>query len=284
MDTALRDKVVLVTGGAGGIGSAVVRAFAEEGARVAIHYRSNAERAARLAQEVDGLAVYADLTVEADVDALVPTVVERLGRLDVLIANAGQWPSDDVPVWEMSLERWRRTMSVNLDGTFLSCRAFLRHVATVGEGNIVLVGSTAGLIGEAGHADYAASKAALIVGLAKSLKNEITKIAPLGRVNVVCPGWTATDMTRDILADPDFVPTITRTMAMQKIARAEDVARVVVTLASDRISGHVTGEVVTVAGGMEGRVLHELDRRQEAGNDPAPSNVIQATELARREP
>ena len=88
----------------------------------------------------------------------------------------------------MSLERWRPTTAVNLDGTFLSCRAFLRHVAQTGEGNIVMIGSTAGLIGEAGHADYAASKSALITGLAKSLKNEITRIAPNGRVNVVCPG------------------------------------------------------------------------------------------------
>jgi 3-oxoacyl-[acyl-carrier protein] reductase len=259
METGLNGKGVLVTGGAGGIGSAVVRAFAEEGAKVAIHYRTNGERAAQLAEETGGVALAADLTVESEVDLLVPDAVAGLGRLDVLVANAGYWPADDVPLWDMPLERWRQTTAVNLDGTFLSCRAFLRHVARTGEGNIVLIGSTAGLIGEAGHADYAASKSALITGLAKSLKNEITSIAPNGRVNVVCPGWTATDMTRDVIDDPNFVPTITRTMAMQKIGRAEDVARVVVSLASDRISGHVTGEVITVAGGMEGRVLHELE-------------------------
>ena len=259
METGLSGKGVLVTGGAGGIGSAVVRAFADEGAKVAIHYRTNAERAAQLAEETGGTALAADLTVEAEVDRLVPDAVAALGRLDVLVANAGYWPADDEPLWDMSLERWRRTTAVNLDGTFLTCRAFLRHVDRAGEGNIVMIGSTAGLIGEAGHADYAASKSALITGLAKSLKNEITRIAPNGRVNVVCPGWTATDMTRDVIDDPNFVPTITRTMAMQKIGRAEDVARVVVSLASDRISGHVTGEVITVAGGMEGRVLHELE-------------------------
>ena len=259
MDTDLADKGVLVTGGAGGIGTAIVRAFADEGARVAIHYRTNEERARALAQEIDGVAVHADLTVEEQVDRLIPAACDELGRLDVLVANAGHWPPADVPLWQMSLERWRATMSINLDGTFLSIRAFLRHVAETGSGNVVIIGSTAGLIGEAGHADYAASKAALIVGLAKSVKNEITRVAPNGRINVVCPGWTATDMTRDVLADPDFVPRITRTMAMQKIGRAEDVARAVVTLASDRISGHVTGEVITVAGGMEGRVVHEID-------------------------
>lgn len=258
METGLRGKGVLVTGGAGGIGSAVVRAFAEEGAKVAVHYRTNEERAKTLADTTGGIAVHADLTVEDDVDQLVPASVAGLGRLDVLVANAGVWPSEDVPLWEMTLDRWRSTTAVNLDGTFLSCRGFLRHVAQTGEGNIVLIGSTAGLIGEADHADYAAAKSALIVGLAKSLKNEITRIAPRGRVNVVCPGWTETEMTRDVLDDPVFVPRITRTMAMQKIGTADDVARVVVALASDRISGHVTGEVVTVAGGMEGRVLHEL--------------------------
>jgi 3-oxoacyl-[acyl-carrier protein] reductase len=261
METGLQGKGVLVTGGAGGIGSAVVRAFAEEGAKVAIHYRTNGERASALAEETGGVALAADLTIEEEADRLVPAAVAALGRLDVLVANAGQWPSEDLPLWEMPLERWRATIAVNLDGTFLSCRSFLRHVASTGEGNIVMIGSTAGLIGEAGHSDYASAKSGLIVGLAKSLKNEITRIAPNGRVNVVCPGWTATEMTRDVLDDPDFVPTITRTMAMRKIGRAEDVARVVVSLASDRVSGHVTGEVVTVAGGMEGRVLHELDER-----------------------
>lgn len=259
METGLTGKGVLITGGAGGIGTALVRAFAEEGARVAVHYRTSAERARSVASEVKGIALQADLTDEAQVDALVPAAVAGLGRLDVLVANAGQWPSDDVPLWDMSLERWRATMSINLDGTFLSCRAFLRHVSTTGEGNIVMIGSTAGLMGEAGHADYAASKSALIVGLARTLKNEVTRIAPQGRINVVCPGWTETEMTRDVLEDPNFIPRITRTMAMQKIGRAEDVARIVVGLASDRVSGHVTGEVVTVAGGMEGRVLHELD-------------------------
>lgn len=259
MHTGLTGKGVLVTGGAGGIGSAIVRAFAGEGARTAIHYRTNEARAISLAEETGGVALRADLTNEAEADALVPAAAEALGRLDVLVANAGRWPAEDVPLWQMSLDRWRATMAINLDGTFLSCRAFLRHLARTGEGNVVLIGSTAGMIGEAGHADYAASKSALIAGLTKTLKNEITAIAPRGRANVVCPGWTATDMTRETLDDPNFVPRITRTMAMQKIATAQEVARIVVVLASDEISGHVTGEVVTVAGGMEGRVLHELE-------------------------
>jgi 3-oxoacyl-[acyl-carrier protein] reductase len=257
MDTGLEGQGVLVTGGAGGIGSAIVRAFAREGAKTAIHYLTSKDRAEALASEVGGIALQADLTVETDVDDLVPIAVEKLGRLDVLVANAGNWPEEDVPVWDMTLDRWRATLAINLDGVFLSCRAFLRHVATTGSGNIVIIGSTAGIFGEAGHADYAASKSAVVSGLTRSLKNEIMRVAPAGRVNAVCPGWTQTDMTRDILADESVIPRVTRTMALKKLATAEDVASAVVALASDRVSGHITGEVITVAGGMEGRVIDD---------------------------
>ena len=255
METGLRDKAVLVTGGAGGIGSATVRSFAAEGARVCIHYRSSKERAETLAEETGGIALQADLTIEEEVDRLFADASKRLGHLDVLVANAGNWPEQDVPLWEMSLERWRDTIAVDLDSVFLCCRAFLRHVATTGTGNIVLISSTAGVFGEAGHADYAAAKGALASGFLKSLKNEIVRVAPHGRVNTVCPGWTMTEMARDALDDPEAIGRITRTMALDKVGTADDVARVVVGLASDEISGHVTGEVVTVAGGMEGRTL-----------------------------
>ena len=257
MDTGLARKGVLVTGGAGGIGSAIVRSFATEGARVAVHYSTSKKRAETLAEEIGGAAVRADLTKEAEVDSLVPAALRALGRLDVLVANAGVWPSQDEPVWEMSLERWRETMAIDLDSVFLCCRAFLRHVASSGSGNIVLVSSTAGLFGEAGHSDYAAAKSALASGFLKSLKNEIVRIAPRGRVNTVCPGWTRTDMTRNALENSTLEPRVTRTMALKKLATADDVARTVVALASDVVSGHVTGEVVTVAGGMEGRVLND---------------------------
>ena len=257
METELRGKGVLVTGGAGGIGRATVRAFAEEGARVAVHYRSNEDKARTLAAEVGGAAVRADLTSEAEVDALIPEAVKALGRLDVVVANAGHWPSQDEPVWKMSLARWRQTLAENLDSVFLTCRAFLRHVETTKVGSLVLVSSTAGLFGEAGHSDYAAAKGALASGFVKSLKNELGRIAPMARVNVVCPGWTEVDRNRGKLQDPAFLSRVTRTMSLRKVGRPEDVARVIVTLASDRISGHVTGEVVTVAGGMEGRVLHD---------------------------
>jgi 3-oxoacyl-[acyl-carrier protein] reductase len=255
VDTGLAGKSVLVTGGAGGIGSACVRAFAAEGARVVVHYNTSRERAEELADEVGGIAVGADLTDETAVEFLFTRARESYGGLDVCAAVAGMWPRDDEPVWQLSLERWRSTLDANLTATFLTAREFLREVERTGHGNLVLVGSTAGRFGEAGHADYAAAKAALQVGFLLSLKNEIVRVAPLSRVNAVAPGWTYSPMTRGEL-DQGVIERISRTMALRKVALADDIARAVVVLASDELSGHVTGELITVAGGMEGRTVH----------------------------
>ena len=257
METGLTGKGVLVTGASGGIGAACARAFAAEGARVALHYRTGRERADELSSELGGApTLQADLTREDDVDRLFAAARDALGRLDVCAAVAGAWPSEDVPVWRLSLERWEETLRTNLTATFLTARAFLRNVERDGHGNLVLVGSTAGIFGEAGHADYAAAKSAILYGLLLSLKNEIVRVAPRGRVNAVAPGWTESPMTRGHV-DPDRVVRISRTMALRKVAQPEDVARQVVALASDDVSGHVSGQIVVVAGGMEGRVIHE---------------------------
>jgi 3-oxoacyl-[acyl-carrier protein] reductase len=214
-----------------------------------VHYNTGRERA----EAVGGAQlVQADLTREDEVDRL----FAEAGSLDVCAAVAGVWPRADVPVWELPLERWEETLRANLTVTFLTARGFLRQVEQGGHGNLVLVGSTAGLFGEAGHADYAAAKSAIVGGLLLSLKNEVVRVAPRARVNAVCPGWTASPMTRTELEDPELVGRVTATMPLRKVARPEDVAAQVVVLSSDVLSGHVTGQVVTVAGGMEGRLLH----------------------------
>ena len=251
METGLAGQSVLVTGGSGGIGGACSRAFAAEGCRVIVHYHRGRDRAEAVAAELpDAIVAGGDLTDETQVEAL----FEQAGPLDCCAAVAGVWPTEDVPVWELPLERWRATIDANLTATFLTARGFLRRLRS--DGSLVLVGSTAGLFGEAGHADYAAAKSAILHGLLLSLKNEVVRIAPRARVNAVAPGWTESPMTRG-LVDDERVRAISRTMALRKVASPEDVAAQVVALASPVVSGHVTGQIVTVAGGMEGRVVHD---------------------------
>lgn len=246
---------VIVTGGAGGIGSAVSRAFAAEGAKVAVHYRTSERAALDLATEIGGVAIGADLRNPDEVDALFASALDGLGRLDVCVANAGVWPRDDTPIWEMDPDRWRATLDSNLTATFLTARGFLKHAARSGEGALVMVGSTAGSFGEAGHADYAAAKGAIMSGLLMSLKNEAARIGPGVRVNAVAPGWTVTPMIGDKGLDPDHVAMVTSTMSIKKLGKPEDIAAQVVVLASSPLSGHLSGQVVTVAGGMEGRQI-----------------------------
>jgi 3-oxoacyl-[acyl-carrier protein] reductase len=260
VDSGLSGRTVIVTGASGGIGPAIVRAFAAESARVVAHYRRGAVAAQRLARELPGcIALQADLAVEADVDRLFAEAESQLGPMSVLIANAGFWPTEPTPVKDLSLARWRSTIDDNLTSAFLTMRAFLRGVERhkLSDPSAVFIGSTAGTFGEAGHADYAAVKAALNFGFAKSLKNEIARLAPQGRVNVVAPGWTVTpEKEATVLANPGAVRRTQQTIPLRKLARPDDVAAACVFLSSSKLAGHLSGEMITVSGGMEGRVLY----------------------------
>ncbi len=248
MQTGLEKARVLVTGGSGGIGAACVRLFVAEGAQVVCHYHRGRERA-----QATGAAaiVQADLTDEGEVERM----FAEAGELDVCAAVAGVWPEQDLPLWELPLSRWRATIDANLTASFLTARGFLRNLGDRA-GSLVLVGSTAGSFGEHGHADYAAAKSAILGGLLLSLKNEVVRRNPSVRVNGVAPGWTLSPMTRGVL-DEGAVSRVVRTMALPKVATAEDVAAQVVQLSSPLLAGHVTGQVITVAGGMEGRVIRD---------------------------
>jgi 3-oxoacyl-[acyl-carrier protein] reductase len=264
MNTELAGKVVLITGASGGIGAAIARAFAEERARLVLHYHSNCATTLKLQRElrpVESIAVGVDLRREDAVKALFAAALKKFGRVDTLVANAGAWETRDVPLHEMSLRQWRGTLDGVLTSTFLSVREFVRIVAKQQRGNAVLMGSTAAVFGEAGHADYAAAKAAMAFGLTRSLKNELARLAPHtagycgGRVNCVCPGWTVVPRTAAKLADAAVIRKVTSTMALPKLARPADIANAVVFLSSDALAGHLTGQTHVVAGGMEGRQL-----------------------------
>jgi 3-oxoacyl-[acyl-carrier protein] reductase len=260
MESKLSNRVVLVTGASGGIGGELVRAFIAEGARVVAHFNEHGEAVHELAHELGAACVPlgADLTLEAEVERLFAEVEAGLGPVEILVANAGFWPSEDVPLQDMTVKQWDSTLSVNLTSVFLCMREFFRGIVRhqIADPAGVLIGSTAGIFGEAGHADYAAAKAGLIYGLARSLKNEICRLAPRGRINVVCPGWTLTSLIQRVAVDPVMLQRVAQTIPLRKIGRPHDVAMAVIYLASSHLSGHVSGQIVTVSGGMEGRVLY----------------------------
>ena len=142
----------------------------------------------------------------------------------------------------------------NLSVTANTARSFLSHASGQGTGSLVLVGSTAGIYGEAGHSDYAAAKGAITTGLLLSLKNEVSRIGSV-RVNAVAPGWTMTPKKAESGLDEEIAERAKSTMALKKLATPEDVASAIVVLSSDELSGHITGQVIEVAGGMEGRLV-----------------------------
>lgn len=260
MNADLADKCVLITGASGGIGLATARMFAEAGARLVLHYHAHAAPVEQLCHELTtrSLAAPADLRDEQQAEQLLARGVESFEQVDAIVVNAGVFHPVSVPMHEMSFGQWRETMAADLDSAFFTCREFLRHLAARPResASIVLVGSTAAIFGEAGHADYSAAKAGMTYGLTLSLKNEIVRLAPRGRVNCVCPGWTRTPMAEPGLANPKAVRSVQSTMALRRIAEPEDVAAAIVFLTSERLAGHLSGTILPVAGGMEGRLLH----------------------------
>ncbi|MFH1143958.1 MAG: SDR family oxidoreductase [Candidatus Eisenbacteria bacterium] len=266
MDLDLRERVVFITGASGGLGQALADSFAAEGARLALqahrHLRELRVFTEAHLQPDRTFVVGADVSDPAQVHAAFSQTIERFGRIDICIVNAGIWWEDSLRLDEMTTDRVRHTIAVDLLGAIWTARSFMRSLAADPPAesrrgaSMTFIGSTAGRFGESGHADYSASKAALR-GLVRSLKNEIVSLDPYARVNMVEPGWVLTPMTHTALQAPETVQRIIRTMPIQQIARPIDIARAVLFLSSPRAARHISGEILTVAGGMEGRIQWE---------------------------
>ncbi len=242
----LSGRAALVTGGSRGIGAATASMLAVAGAAVAITYKSRRGDAERVVQAIGrrALAIQADLAEPVECQRVVDEAVQSFGRLDILVANAGIWPADDVGVKDMEDGQWRKTLRVNLDSVFFCCRAAL-GVMKKGS-SIVVVSSTAGQRGEAFHADYAATKGALI-SFVKSLAVEA---APDVRVNTVAPGWTDTEMCDEVFGREEGGgrKEIEKCIPLGRVAQPEDIAGPIVFLCSP-LAEHITGEVLNVNGG-----------------------------------
>lgn len=243
----LRGRRALVTGGSRGIGAATALLLAECGADVGIGYRSRGEEAGRVVAAMAELGVRAfaheaDLAEREGAESLFERAGRELGGVDIFVGNAGIWPAEEVPISALGDERWRRTMRENLDAIFYCTRVAARTVAD--GGRLVLVSSTAGQRGEALHADYAASKGAMI-SLVKSVAIELASRQVT--VNSVAPGWVDTEMAAGPLSGVGL-ERIAATIPIGRVATPRDVAGPIVFLCSD-LARHVTGEILNVNGG-----------------------------------
>jgi 3-oxoacyl-[acyl-carrier protein] reductase len=257
MHLSLSGKVALITGGSRGIGAAAVRMFVAAGARVLFNYEKSKAQADQLVAELsrgnfagDASAMACNLSGTESARELVVAAVERFGRLDILVANHGVWPAEDVSVDQMDDAQWRRTVAINLDSVFALVKhsvAQMKKQAMVGGavGHTVLVSSTAGQRGEAFHCDYAATKGALI-SMVKGLSTELARDGIY--VNCVAPGWVDTEMSAAALSDPKTRAAIFASIPLGRVATPEEIAAPILFLCTPA-AGFITGEVFNVNGG-----------------------------------
>ena len=250
---SLSGKVALITGGSRGIGAATVRLFTAAGAKVVFTYqkaRSQAEALAKECGEKNCRPLAATLTSAESSQTVVAEASRGFGRVDILVANHGVWPTEDVAIENMTNEQWRSTLSINLDAVFGLVKYTVAQMksqprAGSAAGHIVLISSTSGQRGEAFHCDYSATKGALI-SMVKGLSTELASAGIY--VNSVAPGWVDTDMSRAALDDPRSGEEILRTIPLGRVGKPEEIAAPVLFLCSEYAS-FITGEVFNVNGG-----------------------------------
>ena len=243
----LEGKVAIVTGASRGIGKAIAQQFIAQGAKVAFTYRSSAEAAAALEQELSAgggtvKGFQSDAASMTDAERLVGEVVEAFGTVDIVINNAGI--TDDTLLMRMTEEQWDRVISVNLKSCFNLTKAVMRTMLKARAGSIVNISSVVGVQGNAGQANYAASKAG-ILGFTKSVALELGSRNI--RCNAIAPGFIETEMTAKL--DADTVQGWRDAIPLKRGGTPEDVANLCVFLASD-MSAYITGQTLNVDGGM----------------------------------
>jgi 3-oxoacyl-[acyl-carrier protein] reductase len=243
----LTGRRALITGASRGIGAATARLLAAAGADVMIGFRERATDAEQVATDAASCGVRAfthsaDISSSDGAEDLVRATMAQLGGIDIFVGNAGIWPQEDVAFADMHADRWHRTVRENLDSIFFTTAAVARAISP--SGRMVLVSSTAGQRGEAYHADYAATKGA-VISITKSLAVEL---APRDvTVNCVAPGWVDTEMVAGAITGQG-IDRISRGIPLGRIATPEDIAGPIVFLCS-ALARHVTGEIVNVNGG-----------------------------------
>ena len=250
---SLSGKVALITGGSRGIGAATVRMFSAAGAKLVFSYQKaqkQAEALARECGEANCRAVSSSLNDPDSARVLVAEAVRHFGRIDILVANHGVWPAEDIAIDKMTDEQWSSTISINLNAVF----GLVKHTVAQmkaqprqgkSAGHIVLISSTSGQRGEAFHCDYSATKGALI-SMVKGLSSELASAGIY--VNSVAPGWVDTDMSKPALEDPRSGEQIRRTIPMGRVGTPEEIAGPVLFLCTE-YAGFITGEVFNVNGG-----------------------------------
>lgn len=247
---SLAGKAALITGGSRGIGAAAVKLFAQAGADVVFSFCRAREAAAQVEQEArkHGTRVEAfkaDLGQMADAKQLVTQGIERLGRVDILVANAGVWNDKDLPIEKMTEREWDEMMRVNLKSVYSVVHFTSQHMIKQKSGRIIAISSTAGQRGESLHSHYGASKGG-IISFCKGLASELARHNIL--VNCVAPGWVDTEMSAAVLRTKAGLKKAAAVIPLGRPAKAEEIAGPILFLASD-LATFMTGEVVNVNGG-----------------------------------